>query len=110
MHYGFSLIFNETWAEVQAALDALVVTGKVTQVFVAGHSMGAGIATLIGYATQTYLNTKMGEGKAVVASVALFAPPNVGPTAFATTFDQTVNARRVAFDYDIVPQVRRSRG
>ena len=108
MHHGFSLIFNETWGDVRAALDELVVTSKLSTVFVAGHSLGGGMASLIGFATQSYLDTKLGA-KAPVASVALFAPPNVGPAAFANKFDTLVNARRLAFEYDVVAQVTLAR-
>lgn len=35
----------------------------------------------------------------------LFAPPNVGDSAFAASFGRRVNARRIPFLFDIVPQV-----
>ena len=35
----------------------------------------------------------------------LFAPPNAGDAAFAEAFTQRVNARRLLFIYDLIPQV-----
>lgn len=71
------------------------------QVFVAGHSLGAGVATLVAYAAQEML----AEQEGVNVSAALFAPPNVGPAGFASAFNELVNARRIAYEADVVPQV-----
>ena len=35
----------------------------------------------------------------------LFAPPNAGAPALASAFDQAINGRRIAFKYDLVPQI-----
>ena len=56
------------------------------------------------FAVQRHLNAVM-PLRAPVVSTALFAPPNVGPPAFVTHFNALVNSRRIAFEYDIVPQV-----
>lgn len=78
---------------------------RTTQVFVTGHSLGAGVGTLVSYAAQSYLNQQMGAAAPVVGAV-LTAPPNAGSPEFVNAFNQLVNARRLAFEYDIVPQVR----
>lgn len=70
-----------------------------------GHSLGGGVGTLVAYAAQSYLNQQMGAAAPAVGSV-LFAPPNAGSPEFVDSFNQLVNARRLAFEYDIVPQVR----
>lgn len=70
-----------------------------------GHSLGGGVGTLVSYAAQSYLNQQMGAAAPAVSSV-LFAPPNAGSPEFVDSFNQLVNARRLAFEYDIVPQVR----
>ena len=38
----------------------------------------------------------------------LFAPPNAGNAVFAEAFNRRVNARRLPFVYDLIPQVRMS--
>lgn len=35
----------------------------------------------------------------------LFAPPNVGDATFAARYGKKVNARRIPFQYDVVPQI-----
>ena len=35
----------------------------------------------------------------------LFAPPNAGDADFVSAFNKLVNARRLPFQYDVVPQV-----
>jgi hypothetical protein len=35
----------------------------------------------------------------------LFAPPNMGDATFAAAFGKMVNLRRIAFKYDVIPQV-----
>lgn len=82
--------------------------------FIAGHSLGAGVATLLSYAAQQLLESEtvaagagLGNRTAPVVSALLVAPPSVGPPDFMARFNQLVNARRLAFEYDIVPQVSR---
>lgn len=105
VHYGFASVFQQLWPGVQAALDELVTGGSpaAKQVFVTGHSLGAGVGTLVSYAAQSYLNQQMGAAAPVVGAV-LTAPPNAGSPEFVNAFNQLVNARRLAFEYDIVPQ------
>lgn len=78
---------------------------RTAQVLLTGHSLGAGVGTLVSYAAQSYLNQQMGAAAPVVGAV-LTAPPNAGSPEFVNAFNQLVNARRLAFEYDIVPQVR----
>ncbi len=80
--------------------------------FIAGHSLGGGVATLLAYAAQQFLRAEAvaagagpGNSTAAVVSALLVAPPSVGPPDFVARFNQLVNARRLAFQYDIVPQV-----
>lgn len=104
VHAGFGGAFSEVWPDIEAALQELVVANSTaTQVFVVGHSLGAAVATLASYAAQSYLDEQLGEGAPVVGAV-LVAPPNVAGPAFVAEFDQRVNARRLAFQFDIVPQ------
>ena len=51
---------------------------------------------------QSYLN-KVRQQATVDAY--LFAPPNAGDADFVSAFNKLVNARRLPFQYDVVPQV-----
>ncbi len=73
------------------------------QIFMAGHSSGAGVATLLAYAAQSYLDEQLGPDAPIINTV-LFAQPNVGPPAFVSQFDSLVNARRITYQDDIVTQ------
>lgn len=56
-HAGFTRIANYLWANgIKAALDNGVVRGgSISTVTFAGHSLGAGVATLLSYAAQVSL-------------------------------------------------------
>jgi esterase/lipase len=50
-HQGFTALANALWYQgVRASLYSNVVKGSVTSVPIAGHSMGASVATLLAYA------------------------------------------------------------
>ncbi|KAH7620836.1 hypothetical protein Ndes2526B_g04770 [Nannochloris sp. 'desiccata'] len=108
IHQGFGTALNIMWnapmGGVAATLQDLVVTQKVvTSITVSGHSLGAGVSTLMSYAIQAYLGNK-GLGNIVVDGI-LFAPPNVGPPQLAQDFNKKVNGRRVAWQTDVVTEV-----
>lgn len=107
VHQGFGNVLNTIWTStngVKSILDKYVIKGNtVTHITIAGHSLGAGVSTLMSVATENYLKRHK-KGNIVVDAV-LFAPPNVGPPTFAAEFNSKINGRRVAFKYDIVPQV-----
>ena len=107
IHQGFATALNVMWNApngVAATLQDLVVNKKIVQhITISGHSLGAGVSTLMSYATEQYLSNN-GLGNIVVDAL-LFAPPNVGPPAFAQSFNTKVNGRRVAFLTDIVTEV-----
>jgi pimeloyl-ACP methyl ester carboxylesterase len=53
VHQGFANVASNIWGGIAAALqDIIKSNGKINNVYVAGHSLGAGVATLISYATQ----------------------------------------------------------
>jgi hypothetical protein len=53
VHQGFANVASSLWPGITAALqDVIKSNGKIDNVYVAGHSLGAGVATLISYATQ----------------------------------------------------------
>eukprot|EP00887_Chlorella_sp_A99_P007886 scaffold20.g7886.t1 len=105
IEYGFAYIFGQArlWPTVQSALDTYVVSGKASDVYVTGHSLGAAQGSLISYAVFCLKKKKLGS-KAPVISTVLFSPPNVGTSAFTASFDKTVNGRRIAYANDIVSQ------
>jgi Lipase (class 3) len=108
IHQGFATALNVMWNNpnggVAATLQDLVITQKVVKsITVSGHSLGAGVSTLMSYAVQGYL-AQNGVGN-IVVDAALFAPPNVGPPAFAQDFNTKVNGRRVAWQTDVVTEV-----
>ncbi len=107
IHQGFGTALNVMWTSpggVAQVLQDLVVTQKaVTSITVSGHSLGAGVSTLMSYAVQGFL-AQNGINN-IVVSAGLFAPPNVGPPAFAQSFNANVNGRRVAWQTDVVTEV-----
>jgi pimeloyl-ACP methyl ester carboxylesterase len=56
VHQGFARVAASLWGSsggIAAALkDVIDTNGKINNVYVAGHSLGAGVATLISYGTQ----------------------------------------------------------
>jgi hypothetical protein len=62
---------------------------------------------LLQLALQAYIDQKSGGSRQAAAKVdaLLFAPPNVGNIDFVRSFNARVNARKVQFAYDLVPQV-----
>jgi hypothetical protein len=53
VHAGFAGIAEQLWSNgVKAALDSHVLSGRVSTVQFSGHSLGAGVATLLAYASQ----------------------------------------------------------
>lgn len=59
---------------MQAALDSEVISGSARGLVVAGHSLGAGIGTLMAYAAAKYLAAKA-PFKRVVVDAVLFGSP-----------------------------------
>ena len=52
-HAGFNKVALYLWTVgIQAAIDAEVLRGRITNVAFAGHSLGASVAGLLAYATQ----------------------------------------------------------
>lgn len=106
MHVGFTKAYQAVWkGGIQDALQEYVVDqSQPMSVYVAGHSLGAAVAQFVGFAAQTYLYDQLSKSAPVVSTV-LFAPPNVGPPAFASAFNKLINGRRIAFKEDVVPQI-----
>ncbi len=107
IHQGFANVLSVMWNSpggVAATLQDLVVSQKaVKSITVSGHSLGAGVSTLMSYAVQGFLaNNGIND---IVVGAGLFAPPNVGPPQFAQDFNAKVNGRRVAWQTDVVTEV-----
>jgi hypothetical protein len=98
IHQGFGTALDIMWTSpggVAATLQDIVVTQQLANtITISGHSLGAGVSTLMSYAVQAYLaNNGLGN---ILVSAALFAPPNVGPPSFAQSFNNEVNGRYVS--------------
>jgi hypothetical protein len=53
VHAGFAGIAQQLWDNgLKAALDSHVLSGRVSTVQFSGHSLGAGVAALLSYASQ----------------------------------------------------------
>lgn len=93
---GFSHLYAQCSADVQASVQR---AGAVPNVFVTGHSLGAGLATL---ATADLVNSGVAPGAAMYS----FAGPRVGDLAFAAQFNRRVVLRwRIVNTEDIVTTV-----
>lgn len=104
---GFLTSANALWPALQQLVQREVLQGGVSSVTIAGHSLGAAMATMLSYRAQVYLDQQLpAAGKPPLAVGALlFAAPNVGNNAFVAAFNSKVNARRIAYVYDLIPQV-----
>ncbi|GAB4820078.1 hypothetical protein N2152v2_007124 [Parachlorella kessleri] len=103
VHWGVAEVYQQLWPGVEDALRTLVV--EQGAVFVTGHSLGSGVGTLLSLGIQSYLDEQLGADVAPVVSASLAAPLNVGGPEFVDYYNQRVNARRIAFVYDSIPQV-----
>jgi len=136
-HAGFTRTFNELWSSIKDAVDQYVLVdrfasdtdaniahassrhansagGKMTQgvshVVVVGHSYGASVAQLVGYAVQEYIDSKLGQATSssstsVVVDVISSSPANCGDAVWANAVSKKVNIRRLAFEADINHQI-----
>lgn len=55
---------------------------------------------------QAHLDSSEVHANNVTLDAYLFAPPNAGDATFAEAFNRRVNARRLPFIYDLIPQVK----
>jgi hypothetical protein len=87
--------------------------GSMRHITIAGQSLGAAVATLLSARAQRFLQRQCANKTAwqdwpwqqpLVTGV-FFAAPHVGDAAFTADFNSRVNARRVAFSYDLTSQV-----
>ena len=93
---GFSLIYDQCSQKVRAAVAGAPLSPNV---FVTGHSLGAGLAVL---ATADLVNSGVAPG----AGMYSFAGPRVGDLAFAAQFNLRVPVRwRIVNTEDIVTTV-----
>ncbi|KAI8465348.1 MAG: Alpha/Beta hydrolase protein [Monoraphidium minutum] len=110
VHRGFLEMFKELWPPVYEALEKEVLgaaggAGGVKHVYLAGHSLGAGVATLLTHAAAKWAIAR-GVSDTITINAALFAAPILGDAAHASdaAFRQT-RSRRLAFVNDLVPMI-----
>eukprot|EP00798_Chlamydomonas_sp_ICE-L_P000017 gene17-12830_t len=90
---------------LQPILEQQVVKGRIHHVSIAGHSLGAGVSTILSYLVQQYINEAVPGLNRIQVDAFLFAPPNAGNKAFNKRLSEKVNIRSITFNYDVVPQV-----
>ena len=97
VHSGFVDALDVAWPAVRAAIREFRDASQ--PIWVTGHSLGAGLATL----AVAHLAVEGAE----VSGLYTFGSPRVGDTAFAASFDAVAKARTFRFvnDLDIVPRV-----
>lgn len=98
VHSGFLKMFRKIKGQVQSALVPIDSTWD--RVVVTGHSLGGGVASLLG----TWLTTKITNKPVYVYT---FGKPRVGNQAYSTTVFNLLSTRywRVENTEDIIPQL-----
>lgn len=84
---GMYSVFVDFYQE----LEAEVMAKRPTHIFVTGHSLGAGLANMVGLRLQKSLDYTPG------VDVVSFGGPNTGDEEFAEAFRQGVNSRHIIF-------------
>lgn len=107
-HAGFTWVLDKLFPAIWS-LARLQTRGRggAASVTVSGHSLGGGVASLVAYGLyQKFQGVKeTAKWQRPIINAVLFAPPNAGTSEFVTAFNAAVNARRLAFASDLVPQV-----
>ncbi|GAX76022.1 hypothetical protein CEUSTIGMA_g3465.t1 [Chlamydomonas eustigma] len=105
-HAGFTLIALQVWEDVLLPLlKGLLSQNALEGITVSGYSLGAALSTLLSFMAQELVDQMSTVGDKVHISAVLIAPPNVGDHSFVASFNRKVNARRVPFLYDVIPQL-----
>uniref|UniRef100_A0A383VN67 Fungal lipase-type domain-containing protein n=1 Tax=Tetradesmus obliquus TaxID=3088 RepID=A0A383VN67_TETOB len=125
IHRGYRNTSDQLWGSDKAGLQAVLrklivnaISGRITSVLFAGHSMGGGLGTLLAARTEKYMakecnstansTANPGACKFLPASLRArpfvslvgFAAANAGSPAFAADFNRRVAARLVDFAFD----------
>src|SRR5262245_23350812 len=97
VHGGFIDALDAAWPAVRGAIREFRDASQ--PIWVTGHSLGAGLATLA--------VARLAVEGVEVSGLYTFGSPRVGDTAFAASFDAVAKTRTFRFvnDLDIVPRV-----
>eukprot|EP00798_Chlamydomonas_sp_ICE-L_P004075 gene4075-14170_t len=79
--------------------------GRIRHVAVSGHSLGAGVSTILSYLVQQYINENTPGLNRIKVDAFLFAAPNAGNQEFNKKLAQKVNIRSIVFNNDVIHQV-----
>ena len=108
VHSGFQKALHDVWDEVWSQIqiyqgqkqDGAIITGSGKSLWITGHSLGAGLATL----AAAKLRLEMDEG---VFGLYTFGSPRVGDRVFAEAFNAAFGkyAFRFVNDNDVVSRI-----
>lgn len=99
VHRGFSRALNSVWEDVEEALEDS--RDKHQCVWIAGHSLGAALATL------AVARLKFREQPITVSGLYTYGQPRTGSERFADNFNQALRGRshRIVNNNDVVTRV-----
>ncbi|KAG1664934.1 hypothetical protein FOA52_004456 [Chlamydomonas sp. UWO 241] len=105
MHEGFAMIALTLFEGLKPILDAHVVRGRASAVAIAGHSLGAGVSTILSLLMADYIDEAVRGPVRIKVDAFLFAPPNAGDAEFNRLQAARVNVRSLVYVHDIIPQL-----
>eukprot|EP00798_Chlamydomonas_sp_ICE-L_P024870 gene24870-10530_t len=111
-HEGFSMLALKVFDSLQPILEQHLgchhkneQQGRIRHVAVSGHSLGAGVGTILSYLVQQYIDENSPRHNKIKVDAFLFAAPNAGNQAFNKKLAQKVNIRSIIFNNDVVHQI-----
>ncbi|KAG1666288.1 hypothetical protein FOA52_004769 [Chlamydomonas sp. UWO 241] len=105
IHEGFTKIALTLFEGLKPILDTHVVRGNASAVSIAGHSLGAGVSTVMSLLMADYIDEALPGPSRIKVDAFLFAPPNAGDADFNKIQAARVNVRSLVFVHDIITQI-----
>jgi hypothetical protein len=102
-HFGFAKVAQQLWVGLKQAIDAEVLApgSAVTRVTVTGHSLGAGVGTILSAVAAEYIATATAAAPCAIAVEGVFfGLASGGDAQFADWVAARVNLRSLAFEND----------
>ncbi|KAG1678060.1 hypothetical protein FOA52_000856 [Chlamydomonas sp. UWO 241] len=82
IHEGFAKIALTLFEGLKPILDTRVIHGDTFAVAIAGHSLGAGVSTVLSLLMADYIDKALPGPSRIKVDAFLFAPPNAGDVEF----------------------------